>query len=291
MARAVAAKGIPPSIRVELAHAAVCLLAQRAGVDLLVVKGPGMDPLVAFDGRASSDVDVLVRPDQVGRFLDIARVHGWSARDRFETGSPFGHSTTLFNPTWGDLDVHRLIPGIGVAADDAFEVFWSRRIQVTLAGHPCPHPEPAAQAFVLVLHAARSEGSPRAIRDVAHAWAGAPARRQADILALVDRLDAHVAWAAATGGLEAFRDDPTYRLWAVASRGGGRLEEWRARVEAEPSWRGKVAITVRAPLVNTDHVAMLLGRRPTRTEILVEFVDRFRRGAVELAARRGRSRQ
>ena len=33
-----AAGSIPPSIRVELAHAAVCNLARRAGVDLLVVK-------------------------------------------------------------------------------------------------------------------------------------------------------------------------------------------------------------------------------------------------------------
>jgi hypothetical protein len=290
MTSAVGARDIPPSIRVELAHAAVCLLAGRSGVELLVVKGPGMDPLVAFEGRASSDVDVLVRPDQVEQFLQVTRRHGWMARDRFETGSPFGHSTTLFHPTWGDLDVHRLIPGIGATPGDAFAVLWGSRVQVTLAGHPCPHPSAAAQALVLVLHAARSEGAARAARDVAHAWSQAPAERQADILALVDRLDAHVAWAAATGDLEAFRDARTYRLWRIASRGGGRLEEWRARVEAEASWRGKVAITLRAPLVNTDHMAMLLGRRPTRAEVLVEFVDRFRRGAVELAARRGRSR-
>ena len=51
---------IPPSIRVELAHAATAVLGQRLGVDLLVIKGPGMDPLAAYTGRASSDVDVLV---------------------------------------------------------------------------------------------------------------------------------------------------------------------------------------------------------------------------------------
>ena len=224
-----AAGSIPPSIRVELAHAAVCNLARRAGVDLLVVKGPGMDPLVGFKGRASADVDVLVRPDEVGRFLDLVKAHGWWARDRFETGSPFGHSTTLFHPTWGDLDVHRLIPGIGVDPSVAFDVFWASRIDVTLGGQPCPHPQPAAQALVLVLHAARSEGSPRAGQDVVHAWTDAPSEQQAAILALVDRLDAHVAWAAGTGDLEAFRGDSSYRLWAVASRGGGRLEEWRAR--------------------------------------------------------------
>ena len=284
-----AAGGIPPSIRVELAHAAVCVLARRAGVDLLVVKGPGMDPLVGVKGRASGDVDVLVRPNQVGRFLDLAKAHGWWARDRFETGSPFGHSMTLFHPTWGDLDVHRLIPGIGVDPRDAFDLFWASRIEVTMGGQPCPHPQPAAQAVVLVLHAARSEGSPRAGQDVVHAWTDAPSEQQAAILALVDRLDAHVAWAAGTGDLEAFRGDSSYRLWAVASRGGGRLEEWRARVEAERSWRAKAMIALRAPLVNTDHLAMLLGHRPTRTEVLVEFVDRFRRGAVEMA-RRGKGR-
>ena len=282
---------IPPSIRVELAHAAAAVLGQRLGVDLLVIKGPGMDPLAAYTGRASSDVDVLVRPDQVTQFLDGARNHGWTARDRFETGSPFGHSVTMFHPTWGDLDVHRLIPGIEVPAADAFDVFWATRIEADLAGQPCPHPDPAAQALILVLHAARSEGSPRAAMDVAHAWTNAPDAQRQAIRALVERLDAHVAWAAATGGLDAFRHRPTYRLWLVASQGGGRLQEWRARAAAEPTWRGKAAITLRAPLVNTDHLAMLLGRRPTRREVAHEFVDRFRRAAVEVAARARRERR
>ena len=56
---------IPPSIRVKLAHAATAVLGQRLGVDLLVIKGPGMVPLAAYTGRASSDVDVLVRPDRL----------------------------------------------------------------------------------------------------------------------------------------------------------------------------------------------------------------------------------
>jgi hypothetical protein len=88
-----------------------------------------------------------------------------------------------------------------------------------------------------------------------------------------------------------FRHRPTYRLWLVASQGGGRLQEWRARAAAEPTWRGKAAITLRAPLVNTDHLAMLLGRRPTRREVAYEFVDRFRRAAVEVAARARRERR
>ena len=281
---------VPVSVRVELAHAAVCVLAEQGAIDLLVVKGPGMDPSVSFSGRASSDVDVLVRPDQVARFVDQARAHGWINRDRFVTGSAFGHSMTMFHPMWGDLDVHRHIPGIEVHSATAFSAFWDSRITARLAGRLCPHPDPVSQALILVLHAARSTGTRRAAMDVEHAWARAPQQRRQEVLALVDRLDAHVAWAAATGGLDAFRGDPTYRLWTIASRGGGRLEEWRARVEAAPTWGGKVAIALRAPLVNTDHLTILLGRRPTRTEVLVEFADRFRRGAGELAARRGRKR-
>lgn len=257
---------IPQSVRVELAHAAVAVLGQRLGVDLLIVKGPGMDPLAAYSGRASSDVDVLIRPSQVGEFLDGAQGHGWFARDRFETGSPFGHSVTMFHPTWGDLDVHRRIPGIEVPAADAYDVFWATRIQSDLAGQPCPHPDPVAQAVILVLHAARSEGSRRAAMDVEHAWTNAPDEQRRAIRALVDRLDAQVAWAAATGGLDAFRHRPTYRLWLVASQGGGRLQEWRARVAAEPTWRGKAAVTLRAPWSTpiTSRCCSAAGRRAAR---------------------------
>ena len=62
-----------------------------------------------------------------------------------------------------------------------------------------------------------------------------------------------------------------YRLWKVVSQGGSRSEEWWARVRAAPNLGAALQVAARAPLVNVDHLAHRLGRRPTRREIVVEF--------------------
>ncbi len=267
---------IPPSVRVELAHAAVVELARVAGLDVLVVKGPGMDDSVRFAGRASSDIDVLVRPAHLTAFLGRLVEHDWVARDRFETGSSFEHSQTWFHPVWGDLDVHRFIAGVGLPADRAFDLLWADRTTARLAGQDIPVPSAPAQALVLCLHAARSHGDTRAERDIEHAWLGATPHRQNDIRTLVDQFDAHVAWSVLSGDLDRFRGAPTYRLWKVASQGGSRLEEWRARVEAAPTIRAKLRTAGRAVLVNTDSLSMQRGRPLTRREIATDLVRRAR---------------
>lgn len=273
---------VPPTVRIELAHAAAMVIAREAHVDALLVKGVGMDASVAELGRASSDVDILIRPTQLPQLLTYLASHGWTRRNSFLTGSSFGHSATWFHPSWGDLDVHRLIPGIALDAAAAFDVLWDKRVEARMAGVPCWRPEPAADALILILHAGRSFGSSRARRDVEHAWSRATPARRGEILALVTRLNAQVGFAAATGDLDAYRSDPQYDLWRVASRGGGRVEEWRARITAEPRLRGKVGLALRAPLVNTDHLAITLGRRPARLVIARAFLNRLRRAAVEL---------
>jgi len=287
------APNLPPSVRVELAHAATCRLAELIGADVLVLKGPRMDPTVGFDGRASSDVDILVRPTQLTLVLDALTAHGATALDRFETGSPFGHSTTFFSPVWGHLDVHRFVPGVELDPAAAFERLWADREEVRFGGIPGWQPGPAAQALVLVLHAARSGPEGRSLVDVDHAWNRATSARRAEILELVAGVQAEVAWAAATGGLEGFRGRASYRLWRAVSREEGRLAEWRGRVAAAPTWRAKATLLLAAPRVNVDHLAILLGRRPTRAEVAAEWRRRARLGAGELlaAARRGTRRR
>jgi hypothetical protein len=108
---------------------------------------------------------------------------------------------------------------------------------------------------------------------------------------LVSRLRAEVAFAAATGDLERYRDEREYLLWKVVSQGGPRSLEWWARIRAAPDVRSRVRLVARAPLVNVDHLAHRLGRRPTRWEIVVEFVHRPLVAAREaVPAARGRLR-
>ncbi len=281
---------VPMTVQVELAHAATSVLARQAGVDVIVLKGPGMDPSVASADRGSSDVDVLVRPDQLNRWLRLLASHGWTALDRFATGSSFEHSQTFAHEVWGHMDVHRFVPGVGLAPEDAFDQLQESCIEVPLAGVPCRLPDPASQALILLLHAARSHGSSRAQQDIDHAWTRAAPERRAAILSLVEKFDAHVGWAALTGELDKFASDPAYRLWVVASRGGSRTQEWRARIALAPTLGEKAKVAARALLVNTDHLAIVLGRRPTRAEVIQEFVGRFRLGFLELTHRaRGRT--
>ena len=67
----------------------------------------------------------------------------------------------------------------------------------------------------------------------------------------------------------------------------GRVEEWRARVKAQTTLTGKALTVLRAPLVNTEHLANTRGHRPSVGEVVVEFLDRGRRGAREVWRNRG----
>lgn len=283
--------GAPPGVRIRFAHATIQHLADRCGADVLHIKGVAIDRSIASATRVGSDADVLVRPSHVGALLSEMGKHGWDVRSTFETGSPFGHAVTLTHALWGFADVHRHFPGIGAPPERAFDRLWQDRSLTTIAGMPCPVPSAAAQALILVLNAARAGGHAQV--DLDAAWTGATEARKDEIRALRDELEAHVGFAAATGGLEDFRDAREYDLWRLTVEGGTRMEEWVARIRATPSRREALRLAWRAPQVNVDHLAYRLGRRPTRTDVVREFLARPARGLhEEIAAfvrrRRGR---
>lgn len=272
---------VPLTARLELCHAALQHLADRAGADVLHIKGIAADARWRSAG-GGTDADVLVRPSHVRRLVSAVESAGWQRRSRFRTGSPFGHAQTYWHEHLGFADVHRYFPGMG--QDDAtFEALWVGRATTGLAGVSCPVPSQAGQALVLVLNQTRNR-APRT-------W---PAALEGSGLAdevrdLVPRVGAEVAHAAAVGELDRVRDHREHDLWRAITTGSGRVEEWRARVRAQPSLAGKVATVLRAPLVNTEHLTNTRGRPPSRAEVAVEFVDRARRGAVEVwRARTGR---
>ena len=157
------------------------------------------------------------------------------------------------------LDGRRLVQVVGPRARSinpaafesklAFDHLWVDRGSVGIAGIGCPVPNLPAQALLLILNAARSTG-PRS-RDLMLAWEDASAERREQIEALVHELDAPVAFAASVGGLEQYRGERDYRLWKVVSRGGGRSEEWWARVRAAPTLSESIRVPARAPLDTT----------------------------------------
>lgn len=277
---------VPHGVRVLLGHAAVQNVVDAAGARALHVKGYALDESLRWEGRAGSDVDLLVHPADVPAVLDGLGRAGWRPQTDFETGSAFEHAATWVHDDFGYVDVHRFYPGLGDDAARSFDIVWAGRGEADLGGVPCPVPGIDAQALMILLHAGRSRPSARTRQDIVHVWESADPARQAAVRALVDRLGAHIGFAAAVGDLDAYRDRSDYDLWRVSARGGTRVEEWRARVRAAGSWRARLRLMVRAPLVNTDHLAAVLNRRPTRAEVVREFFERGRRVLAEEWARR-----
>lgn len=263
---------VPLSVRLRLGHAAIQYLADSVGVDVLHIKGAAVDPELRPGGYTGSDVDVMVRPSQVANLDAALRSHGWRLYTTFTSGSPFGHAQTYLHDAWGYVDIHRAFPGIGIAPDAAFERLWDSRQPADIAGARCAVPDLVGQSLLLVLNAARSRAPMR--HDLAAVWTSADDERRAALRSLAAELHAEVAFAAATGELERYRHAREYRLWKVVSSGGSRSEEWWARVRAAPDLAGALRVVARAPLVNVDHLAARLGRRPTGWEIVVEFFDR-----------------
>jgi hypothetical protein len=283
------AKDVPPHVRIEMAHAHLQWVATAEHVPLLHIKGAALDDRLRFSGREGSDADVLVRASDADRFVGALEGYDWHLTSHFRNGSSFEHAATLRHPELGWADVHRYNPGFDLDADEAFEVLWADRHPITLAGRPCDVPSVPAQALVLLLHAARSPHSGRSEADIENAWVAADPELRRDVTLLVERLDAYVGFAAATGRLDDYRAHPHYRLWKVAADGGTRLEEWWARLRAAPSLLDALRLVIRAPLVNRDHLAMVLWREPTKTELVKEFFARPLRGIrEEVGAWRGR---
>lgn len=268
------AAGIPIGIRAHLAHAALQVLAQDAGVDILHIKGPAVHPRIGRALTHSTDADVLVRPEQVKLYVKALLDHGWRHNTSFETGSAFEHAATFFHPTWGYVDLHRRYPGI--TAPKAFNNLWARRIHQMLGGVRCATPALIDQRLILLLHVARNS-SGTSDPDYALVWATLDECAQADLRRRARELGAQVGLAAALGELDQYRQDPTHDLWMMFSTGeGGRLDEWKARFKAANGPLAKARIVGRALLVNTDHLTMRLGHEPTPAEVRQEYVERYR---------------
>ena len=257
---------LPAWARLSLAHAVVEYVARDCGVDLLHVKGPATTDRFRLAGRTSSDVDVLVRPSHVLRLTTALEAADFEPRTGFESGSIFRHAANLHHRYWGWVDVHRSFPGFGVEAAVAFEELWRRRCTTSIAAYDVQVPSVLDQALLILLHGARDTARGRA--DIDRVRAALSDAELVEVRQLANELGAEVALAAASGELANFRDRAEHDLWVVASEGGTRLQEWRARFRAATSAREKARLCGEVLLVNRDHLRMRLGHEPSRAEVL-----------------------
>lgn len=274
---------MPWSVGIRFAHAAVQVLADDHGVDLLHIKGPAVDESLLDHERHSIDADVLVRPAHVGRLIAAMHEHGWRTQYRFEDGSAFEHASTLVHPFLAPVDVHRRFPGIDADAEVAFERFWEERHVADLAGVPCAVPPVAAQRLLLIIHAARAGRLNHG--DISRGWVAASEAERAAVVEVADAVAARVALAAGTGHLDEHIGAPGYELWKVLSTGDpSKAHLWVARVRAAPTRRAALRTAVRLLVPNRQRMEVSLGRRPTRREVVGAYFSRSRRGAREFVS-------
>lgn len=296
---------------VHLASAALQVIAEDAGLDLLHIKGPAVDDTLLpwvyeLDPetgetvrrpvpRQSSDADIVVRPAHIPAMFEAMAAHGWAMAYRFEDGSAFEHASTWRRPGLSWADVHRSFPGIGLDADRAFERLWADRGTATIAGYPCTVPSIPAQRLILILHATR--GGNLSGADLQMAWGEASDAERAEVDALARDLNADVALAAGTGRLELHRGARDYALWkALAGGNASRLTLWSARVRAQPDVVHAVRLAFHLVMPKPGRLAHDLGRKPTAGELAREWVKQAGLAASEGAGgvvrllRRGRRR-
>lgn len=282
---------LPLAVSVQMAHAAIQVLAEDNQIDLLHIKGPAVDSRLLQQRqvedpetlevvwepvpRDSLDADVLVRPVHVARLLRAMTTQGWSLKVPFEAGSAFEHAATLAHPFLGHVDLHREFPGIGLAPDKAFNVIWAERGQAQIAGVLCHVPSLAAQRLLLIVHAARGRIDNNG--DVLRAWDAAGPPEQVAVRALAADLGADVALAAATGRLHEYSDSRQHDLWQALSTGETSLPRlWKARVRAAPNLAAALRIGIKLILPRAGRLAVQLGRKPTLREVGGLWIRHFR---------------
>ncbi|GAB3611068.1 hypothetical protein GCM10027414_31940 [Humibacter ginsengiterrae] len=273
---------IPLTARLALARAAVQVIADDAGADLLHIKGDAVDTRLRPKVVLGTDVDALVRPAHVLTMHEALLAHGWQVFSTFDLGSPFGHAQTYAHDTWGFFDLHRRFPGIRRAADDAFDLLWRERRAQELRGARGWVPSIHMQATLLVLNDARDASLHE---DPVVAWITNPGLDPDEIASCVAQLGAQTAFAAATGTLESRRGAADYPLWRAVSQGGTRTAEWWGRIRASETRGDAARLAKRALQVNVEQLRHDLGHEPSRGDIVRAFLSRQLLGAKEIIGR------
>lgn len=271
---------VSATARLHLLHGYMQLIAEANNVDILHLKGAAIHPELNRTPRGSVDVDVLVRPDHVDRFIEALHLGGWETVTGFEEGSAFGHAMNLRHRL-GLVDVHRNWPGFGIPAADAFDTLWQRRAQQVIAEIPCAVPSLQDQRLILLLHYGRSGG--QRTQDFQSVWGDAKEFEREQLRKLARTFDASMALGVAVGEAADYTSDPAYPLWRYFAAGEGRrLDEWQGRWRAAQGSRNKGKVIISFLMVNRGLLRADLGRAPTRKDYAQAYQTRIARAWAEV---------
>lgn len=266
---------IPLGVRISLAHAYFQKLLERNAIDALHIKGYAFGAEIYIEGRRSTDVDLFVRPAHVDRLLRVLVDEGWTIQAHFSTGSIFEHAATLYHPTWGLTDIHRMFPGLGPLgeATESFEYLWERKRKKRIANVFCWVPNLVDSRLLVILHAAKDKISHNP--DIRFLQETLTDEEWSQIRLSACKTNSLIAYDTALGNIEKHAGDSEYLLWKSVSQPVGEHILWLARLKQAKGMRQKWFTLTSIFEVNVDHLAMELGHKPSQAEIQDKFFSRF----------------
>lgn len=215
---------------VELAGALSALVARTCDIRALIVKGSTLEAQGLRPPWTSSDVDLLVHPDDHADLVAALGEHGWRPRPQSTSVALLStHSSTLLHPDWPcDIDVHHRYPGFLTEPGTAFETLWARHVTLDFGHVSCAVPDRLSSLLIHALHRMRTPGGldPAARSELV-------ARAALDATACVDL----AALAAALGCVTSAGE----LLHAMGISAEASAAEARSPFQRE--WRGYVAST------------------------------------------------
>lgn len=232
-------------------------LAERIGVDALLLKGRTLSYHRLREAHVSSDVDLLVDPRRFEEYCDSLIAAGWSELpSTFVTEFFTLHSRTFARSGWpNSLDIHRFFPGFLSDPTEVFDRLWARREYMNIAHRACVIADRTSSVLILALHSLRSTK-----KNERH-------RRELEKL-VQERVEPHeiddiVALATETGSLAPLYEvlvalganlklEPdvfmtsSFRDWQqIVAESNGAPANWH-RVVQRASWRQKPRVIFRA---------------------------------------------
>jgi hypothetical protein len=158
MVNHVGARPSPLTPSTLLLTAAVARLAALEGTRLLIIKGIAATEYDLRRPRASSDVDVMVAPDDFDAFVSTLEQRGWVKRAHDPDTDTFPlHSVSVYHPHWAaDIDVHFRYPGLEGPGGTVFDKLWSQRTTIWCGNQPVRIPGLADSILIGAVHAIRS---------------------------------------------------------------------------------------------------------------------------------------
>jgi len=135
-----------------LAAAQVTRLTQQIGARAIFIKGFSLEYHGLRRGHLSSDIDILVAPEDFEATSTALETAGWVERPTSFLGSRMGnHSRSYIQELWpNDIDLHFEYPGLLAGRSLVFEALWSRRVQIHYGGQMCWIPDRSSSTRAMI---------------------------------------------------------------------------------------------------------------------------------------------